>query len=59
MTIEKSSTEAQQPGLTRRQLATGAAWATPLLLHPPQFRHTQPAPVTLPVANTVFRDHHL
>lgn len=31
MTIEKSSTEAQQPGLTRRQLATGAAWATPVI----------------------------
>ena len=31
MTIEKSSTEAQQPTLTRRQLATGAAWATPVI----------------------------
>lgn len=31
MTIEKSSTEAQQPGLSRRQLATGAAWATPVI----------------------------
>lgn len=31
MTIEKSSTEAQQPGLSRRQLAAGAAWATPVI----------------------------
>lgn len=53
MTIEKSSTEAQQPGLTRRQLAPVQPGQPPLLLHPPQFRHTQPAPVTLPVANTV------
>lgn len=31
MTSEKSSIEAQQPGLSRRQLATGAAWATPVI----------------------------
>ncbi len=31
MTFEKSSAEAQQSGLTRRQLATGAAWATPVI----------------------------
>ena len=31
MTLEKSSTEAQQSGLSRRQLAAGAAWATPVI----------------------------
>lgn len=31
MTSEKSSIEAQQPGLSRRQLATGVAWATPVI----------------------------
>lgn len=31
MTSEKSSNEAQQPGLSRRQLAAGAAWATPVI----------------------------
>lgn len=31
MTSEKSSIEAQQPGLSRRQLAAGAAWATPVI----------------------------
>ena len=31
MTPEKSSVEAQQPGLSRRQLAAGAAWATPVI----------------------------
>ena len=31
MTSEKSYIEAQQPGLSRRQLATGVAWATPVI----------------------------
>lgn len=31
MTSEKSSIEAQRPGLSRRQLATGVAWATPVI----------------------------
>lgn len=31
MTSEKSSIEAQQPGLSRRQLATGVAWVTPVI----------------------------
>lgn len=31
MTSEKSSIEVQQPGLSRRQLAAGAAWATPVI----------------------------
>ena len=53
MTSEKSSIEAQQPGLSRRQLAAGAAWAPPLSPHPLSFRHMLPAPVILPVANTV------
>lgn len=31
MTLDKSSTESQRPGLSRRKLATGAAWAAPIL----------------------------
>lgn len=31
MTPEKSSVKAQQPGLSRRQLAAGAAWAAPVI----------------------------
>lgn len=53
MTIEKSPTEAQQPGLSRRQLAPVQPGQPPLSPHPPSFRHTRQAPVTLPVANTV------
>lgn len=31
MTLDKSSTEAQQSGLSRRKLAAGAAWAAPII----------------------------
>ena len=31
MTLDKSSTESQRPGLSRRKLATGAAWAAPII----------------------------